>query len=193
MKKFCILVGNPKSICEVWSDYTNTQADLNLRWTHMLERTVSHTLARRYVYKHWIIFSTAVIKRDMDHSTGKYIVVIRGLSTAETPMMFLFHYENTPIQIHWEFYHQKMKNFRCRILVVFIFSAQNIDCGYLLEPPRRGGSNEYPQSMYWSRNKKNKVYPYKPPVLYKMWGLRGSRLYKHVFLMYVICLKALHV
>ena len=26
-------------------------------------------------------------------------------------------------------------------------SAQNIDCGYSLEPPRRGGSNEYPQSM----------------------------------------------
>ena len=23
-------------------------------------------------------------------------------------------------------------------------SAQNIDCGYPLEPPRRGGSNEYP-------------------------------------------------
>ena len=28
----------------------------------------------------------------------------------------------------------------------FIF-AQNIDCGYTLEPPRRGGSNEYPQSI----------------------------------------------
>ena len=27
-------------------------------------------------------------------------------------------------------------------------SAQNIDCGYSLEPPRRGGSNEYPQSMF---------------------------------------------
>ena len=27
-------------------------------------------------------------------------------------------------------------------------SAQNIDGGYLLEPPRQGGSNEYPQSMF---------------------------------------------
>ena len=26
----------------------------------------------------------------------------------------------------------------------FHISAQNIDCGYLLEPPRRGGFNEYP-------------------------------------------------
>ena len=26
---------------------------------------------------------------------------------------------------------------------IFHISAQNIDCGYSLEPPRRGGSNEY--------------------------------------------------
>ena len=44
----------------------------------------------------------------------------------------------------------------------FHISAQNIDCGYLLEPPRRGGSNEYPQSMFLSRNKKNTAYPCKP-------------------------------
>ena len=31
---------------------------------------------------------------------------------------------------------------------IFHTSAQNIDCGYSLEPPRRGGSNEYPQSMF---------------------------------------------
>ena len=32
---------------------------------------------------------------------------------------------------------------------IFLISAPNIDCGYSLEPPRRGGSNEYPQSMFW--------------------------------------------
>ena len=31
--------------------------------------------------------------------------------------------------------------------IIFLISAQNIDCGYSLEPPRRGGSNEYPQSV----------------------------------------------
>ena len=36
---------------------------------------------------------------------------------------------------------------------IFHMFAQNIDCGYSLEPPRRGGSNEYPQSMFLSRNK----------------------------------------
>ena len=34
------------------------------------------------------------------------------------------------------------------VYVIFLISAQNIDCGYSLEPPRRGGSNEYPQSMF---------------------------------------------
>ena len=42
---------------------------------------------------------------------------------------------------------------------IFHISAQNIDCGYSLEPPCRGGSDEYPQSMFLSRNKKNNVYP----------------------------------
>ena len=32
---------------------------------------------------------------------------------------------------------------------IFHIPAQNIDCGYSLEPPRRGGSNEYPQSMFF--------------------------------------------
>ena len=34
------------------------------------------------------------------------------------------------------------------VQVIFLISAQNMDCGYSLEPPRRGGSNEYPQSMF---------------------------------------------
>ena len=51
-----------------------------------------------------------------------------------------------------------------------IFFAQNIDCGYSLEPPRRGGSNEYPQSMFWSKNTKNRYTPAYPSF---KGGLRG--------------------
>ena len=29
----------------------------------------------------------------------------------------------------------------------FLFLLQNIDCGFSLEPPHRGGFNEYPQSV----------------------------------------------
>ena len=41
------------------------------------------------------------------------------------------------------------------VYIIFLISAQNIDCGYSLEPPRRGGSNEYPQSMFWAEIWKN--------------------------------------
>ena len=39
---------------------------------------------------------------------------------------------------------EKLKIFRQKIQIFFHISAQNIDCGYSLELPRRGGSNEYP-------------------------------------------------
>ena len=42
----------------------------------------------------------------------------------------------------------KNENFQIKFLYIFHISAQNIDCGYPLEPPRRGGSNEYPQSVF---------------------------------------------
>ena len=35
-----------------------------------------------------------------------------------------------------------------KISDIFHISAQNIDCGYSLEQPRQGGSNEYLQSMF---------------------------------------------
>ena len=54
---------------------------------------------------------------------------------------------------------KKKENFHIKKSDIFHISAQNIDCGYSLEPPRRGGSNEYPQSMFLSRNMKNNVYP----------------------------------
>ena len=77
----------------------------------------------------------------------------------------------------------KTETFQIKDSDIFHISAQNIDCGYSLEPPRRGGSNKYPQSMFLSRNKKNNVYPCKPLFTILKWCLRGSKLYKHVFVM----------
>ena len=56
----------------------------------------------------------------------------------------------------------KTENFQIKKTDSFHISAQNIDCWYSLEPTRRDGSNEYPQSMFSSKNKKNNVYPWKP-------------------------------
>ena len=46
----------------------------------------------------------------------------------------------------------KNENFQIKNSDIFQILAQNIDCGYSLEPSRRGGSNEYQQSMFLSRN-----------------------------------------
>ena len=37
------------------------------------------------------------------------------------------------------------------VYIIFLILLQkNIDRGYSIEPPRRGGSNKYPQSMIWA-------------------------------------------
>ena len=59
---------------------------------------------------------------------------------------------------------------------IFHISDQNIDCSYSLEPPRRGGSNEYPQSMFSSKNMKNNVYPYKSQFYYIKVGFKGVKI-----------------
>ena len=65
-----------------------------------------------------------------------------------------FHYktcliksiENSPPK-NWKFSDKKT--------LIFHIFAQNIDCCYSLEPPHRGDSNEYPQSMFWAEIRKN--------------------------------------
>ena len=70
----------------------------------------------------------------------------------------LFKYIENFSTKKWKF---SDKNCNC-----FHIFAPNIDYGYSLEPPRRGGSNEYPQSMFLSRSKKNKGHPCKPQFYY---------------------------
>ena len=102
-----------------------------------------------------------------------------GLLQQTAYWWYYFHYENTPIQIYRKFHYQKPKVSDTKPLIFFLFLLENIDCGYSLEPPRRGSSNEcpqsmfseavlneYPQSMFSSRNKKNNVYPCKPQFYY---------------------------
>ena len=49
-----------------------------------------------------------------------------------------------PLKPH--FYIEKMGY--AGVYLFFLFLLQNIDCGYSLEPPRRGDSNVYQQSMF---------------------------------------------
>ena len=78
----------------------------------------------------------------------------------------LFKYIENFITKHWKFSDKNSD--------IFHISAQNIDCGYSLEPPRRGGSNEYPQSIFWAEIRKNNVYPCKPQFYYIKVGFNGE-------------------
>ena len=69
----------------------------------------------------------------------------------------LFKYIENFITKNWKFSDKNSD--------IFHISAQNIACGYSLEPLRRDGSNEYPQSMFLSRDKKNNSIPLGTPVL----------------------------
>ena len=84
----------------------------------------------------------------------------------------ILYYENTPIKS----FTNKTCKFSDKILIFFFYiSAQNIDCGYLLEPPWQGGSNEYPQSML-AEIRKIMYTPANPSFTIYIRSLRGSKL-----------------
>ena len=72
------------------------------------------------------------------------------------------HYENTPIQIYGKFHLQKNENIQIKNSDIFHISAQNIDYWYSLDPPRRGGSNEYPRSTFYVVTRKIMFTPVNP-------------------------------
>ena len=93
-----------------------------------------------------------------------------------TSPFFYLYITKTNLFKYTENFTTKNWKFQTKILTFFHISDQNIDCGYSLEPPRRGGSNEYPQSMFLSRNKKNNVYPCKPQFYYIKVGFKGVKI-----------------
>ena len=68
------------------------------------------------------------------------------------------------------------------IFFFFFIFAKNIDYN-------RGGSNEYPQSMFWIKNKQNRYVPEIPSFtihMYKSGVYGGYSLHEHVFLMLML-------
>ena len=67
-----------------------------------------------------------------------------------TPWTFLFIFYITKTCLYIvdllkpQFYIEKLV-FTWVYIILFLFVLQNIDCGYSLQPPRRGEFNEYPQ------------------------------------------------
>ena len=84
----------------------------------------------------------------------KYMPSQRHVATENITKTCLYNFD--PLKPH--FYIVKLGF--TGICIIFLISAQNIDCGYSLEPPHRGGPNEYPQSMFLSRNMKSMSFFY---------------------------------
>ena len=68
------------------------------------------------------------------HENNKSMVLDYGCSLRITKTC-LFKYNENFTTKKWKFSDKNSD--------IFHISAQNVDCGYSLEPPRRGGSNEY--------------------------------------------------
>ena len=50
--------------------------------------------------------------------------------------LYQWHNENTPMQYAAIFHGSKNGNLQMKICDIFLIFAQNIDCGYTLEPPQ---------------------------------------------------------
>ena len=65
----------------------------------------------------------------------------------------------------------KNENFHIKILTFFTFLLKTLIVG-----TQRGSSNEYQQSIFFSRNKKNNLYPCKPKFYYIKVGFKGVKI-----------------
>ena len=98
---------------------------------------------------------------------------LKTVSHGAAPMIIM---KIRPFNIMALFMAAKNEKFQMKHMICLLFFARNRDCGYPLEPPHRGGSNGYPQSMFYNRNKKNNVYPCKPHFFHIKVGFEGVKI-----------------
>ena len=77
----------------------------------------------------------------------------------------------------------KNENFQIKNSDRFYISTENIACGYSLEPARRGSSNEYHNLCFCVEIRNIMFTLVNPSFTIQKWGLRGSKLYRYVFVM----------
>ena len=142
---------SPRKLCSISAKFM-----LNLREIYVQSPRNLCDRAGIWTYDPWIC--NPMRYRHLESVERGGVMTVEIYWTISTKV----HYENTPIQIYWKFYNQKRENFQIKNSDIFHISAQNIDCGYSLEPPRRGGSNEYPQSVFWAEIRKIMYTPVNP-------------------------------
>ena len=125
--------------------------------THMSEDTFSHKAARIF-YSNYYCSSFVIIWLAAVRLVFGICVCISTLGILGKLSLRKHAYSNI-----WKISPpKKTENFQIKNSDIFHISAQNMDCGYSLEPPRRGGSNEYPQSMFYAVIRKIMYTPINP-------------------------------
>ena len=111
-------------------------ADLNQMPQHASYDMGLYCLLRSGSLDTWGICEFQV---NIDNNIKVYTCGFNHLLTITKTRLFKYILKFLPI---------KNENFQIKNSDIFLISAQNLDCGYSLEPPRPGGSNEYPQSRF---------------------------------------------
>ena len=112
-------------------------------------------------------------KKKFHTHTCKYFFSLRKHIITKT---YLYNFD--PLKPH--FYIVKLGF--TGVYIIFLISAQNIDCGYSLELPHRGNSNKYPQSMFWAEIRKIYFFFYQKMSIFLVVKF-SVHLNRHVFVM----------
>ena len=141
--------------------------DQNLHWTHFGQlrqvRLREYTYVKRYVFQRG--YSFCFIRKFGRSRHYKYRYLRQPMKFendwCHRPCLSLQDmapditktclYNFDPLKPH--FYTVKLGF--TGVYIIFLFLLKNIDCGYSLEPPRRGGSNEVSTIYVLRRNMKN--------------------------------------
>ena len=92
-------------------------------------------------------------RQERHRDSGNYASVQLRLYGSHITKTRLYNFD--PLKAH--FYIVKL-GFTGVYIIFFLFLLKNIDCGYLLEPPRLGGSNEYHNICFEQKYEKYQIF-----------------------------------
>ena len=145
-------------------------------WRRKLSKTY---ISKHFIciYYHYYYFQFRIrLGHYMSNNTGKGAMMIMcyfwNMKTqSRYSKTSMTRYENTPIQIYWNFTTKKWKLSDKKFWYSSYFC-----CKHKLWVFVRTVSNENPQSMFLSRNMKNSVYPCKPQFYYIKVGFKRVKI-----------------
>ena len=113
---------------------------------------------------------------------GYYVFMCRSVCRISVPLSIRISFpDDNHSNRKGAFFIQKM-------LIAFLFLHKNKCCGYSLEVPHRGASNEYPQHTFSWRNKKNNMWI--PPLICSYDNLSK---HKWIFIKFGMCIDIVEI